>query len=77
MGLAVENKSQVPIEYTLGQRAYRIPPSNRRIHEECLPAEVTFHLPGKSGRQRPTFSFQDGAHYVISGPADVLRVAKK
>ena len=74
---AIENKSEVPIEYTVGERTYELPPRNRHTHEECLPADLTFQLPGESKSQRYTFRPHDGDHFIISGPADKLKVEKK
>ena len=49
---AIENKSEVPIEYTIGERAFKLPPRNRHSHEECLPADLRFLLPGESTPRR-------------------------
>jgi uncharacterized protein YkwD len=77
IGLAIENKSQVPIEYTLGERTYQLPSRSRQSHEECLPADLTFQLPDESKPERYTLRPHDGNHFVISGPANELKIEKK
>jgi uncharacterized protein YkwD len=75
--VAIENKSEVPIEYTVGERTYKLPSRNRRTHEECLPTDITFYLPGESKPVRHDFRPQNGDQYIISGRADRLKIEKK
>jgi uncharacterized protein YkwD len=77
IGFVIDNRSEVPIEYTIGERTYELPRANRGIHQECLPADLTFYLPGESKPQRHTFRPHNGDQFIISGPANQLRIEKK
>jgi uncharacterized protein YkwD len=77
ISFSIENHSEVPIEYTTGERTYELPPHNRYTHEECLPVDLKFQLPGESNRQQNTFRPRDDDQFIISGPADRLKVERK
>jgi uncharacterized protein YkwD len=72
---AVENRSAVPIQYSVGERTFELPPHNRHTHEECLAVDVTFQLPGEAKPER-TVRPQNGDHFIISGPPEVLMIQK-
>jgi uncharacterized protein YkwD len=75
--VAIENKSEVPVEYAVGDRTYKIAARNRHTHEECLPVDLMFHLPGETKPGRHTFRLQNGDQFIISGPTDRLKIEKK
>ena len=76
ISFAIDNLSEVTIEYTIGERAYELPSGNRRTHEVCLPDNLAFQLPGESKPQRHTFRPHNGDRFIISGPAHELRIKR-
>ena len=74
---AIENKSEMPIDYNVGERTFELPPHYRQTHEECLPADLVFHLPAKSKPDRYTFRPQSGDVFIVVGPPERLRIEKK
>jgi uncharacterized protein YkwD len=74
---AIENKSEMPIDYNVGERTFELSPHYRQTHEECLPAELVFHLPARSKPDRYTFRPQSGDVFIVVGPPERLRIEKK
>jgi uncharacterized protein YkwD len=73
---AIENQSDVPIPYTIGDGPYELPPRNRHSHEECLPTDLTFQLPSEGKPERYTFRPQNGDYFIISGALNELTIEK-
>lgn len=73
---AVENQSEVPIQYNVGERTFELPPRNRHTHEECLAVDLTFQLPSGAKPNRRTVRPQHGDHFIISGPPEVPMIQK-
>jgi hypothetical protein len=77
IAFSIENQSEVAIKYAIGERKYELTSRYSYTHEECLPADLTFELPGESNSERVTYRPQNGDQFIVSGPADELTAKKK
>jgi uncharacterized protein YkwD len=59
----VTNTSNQAIPYTIDGQAMSLPPQTTYTHQQCRPAEVTFHWPGTQERQ--IVHPRHGARYMI------------
>ncbi len=77
ISFTIENQAEVPVEYTIGERAFELRPRYRYTHEECLPDVLTFYLPGEPKPERRTYRPESGDHFIIAATADALEVVKQ
>jgi len=69
----ITNSSDVTIPYTIDGQTMSLPPQSTHTHQQCRPAEVTFHWPGT--QERKTVHPNHGEHYtIVQGDAGAFRV---
>jgi uncharacterized protein YkwD len=69
----VTNHTDTAITYAIESQTFPLPPRATRTHQQCRPAEVTFHWPGT--QERKAVHPSHGEHYtVVRGDAGEFRV---
>ncbi len=69
----ITNTLNHAIPYTIDDQTMSLPPKSTHTHQQCRPAEVTFHWPGTQARQ--TMHPDPGARYtIVPGDAGAFRV---
>jgi uncharacterized protein YkwD len=64
----IANMSDQPVEYTVADESFSLPPQYIRAHQRCIPAELVFTFdaeqrPGPA--QSPSFTPVDGDYFVV------------
>jgi hypothetical protein len=59
----VTNTSDLTIQYTIDGQTMSLPSQSTHTHQQCRPAEVTFHWPG--AQERKTVRPNNGERYTI------------
>jgi uncharacterized protein YkwD len=69
----IANRADAPIQYTIGDRTFDLPPRYTRTHTQCRSSQVAFDLP-KRPSDALTVQPEDGDHYTIVGTSGELEI---